>query len=183
MVITNLAVDGSDLIDSVVDFANAKLSNPQQVADYFPDHWCPQEFPKLRTCRDIQRDVRAWLLNPKDAYNWLMGSGSAFEVRLAASPRIRTAWSDDPGRDMTTDISWNMYVQEGSLRGICTLGVIYLIADGFADKTHECAHDKCNNLFVDTKSRGKPRLFCRTVECDAVRNREYVAANKRESKK
>ena len=172
------AVGSIGLVDSVVAFANAKISNPRQVVDYFPDNWLPKDIPQLRACRDTQRDVRAWLLNP-DAFNMMIGSSAAMGVRLAASPKISTSWTDDADRKMTTDISWNLYVQQGSLRAICMLAVLYLFDEGLADKTHLCAHAKCNNLFVDTKSRGTTRKYCHTDECDSVRNREYVAASKK----
>ncbi len=183
----------NELIDAVIGFANAKLREPKDVEQYFNGAWRPGKLPDLRACRKLQGEVRRWLLEVK------LGSGdylpplygielSKDSARKEGQPAIKLKGyiyiePAEPGADQRHKIAWRWEVSEASLRSICGLAVATVVQEGHRHHVHECERDECENLFIDRHSRGIPRRYCKTADCDNARNRQAVKKSNERTKK
>ena len=172
-----------ELIDAVIQFANAKLKKGDQVLDYFCSSWRPDSIPRLRTCRKIQTETRRWLTVPNEDSGFLLALlGSDFKERVDAGIRLggqvafRLDKLDDVNSRVKVIASW--HVEKASLRSICGLAVATIHDAGLSKRIRVCDHKECANIFIDDRSRGKPRIYCKTEECASQRNRERVAASR-----
>ena len=56
------------LIDAVVGFVNETLQNHDDVKKHFRNEWAPDSLPLLKECRNLQTEVRGWLLDIKQGF-------------------------------------------------------------------------------------------------------------------
>ena len=183
----------SELINSVLAFANADLDDPDKVRRYFNGAWAPHKIPSLRTCRTIQADARSWLLfaagfDERGSYDAMRGLEDSYD---GSFKRL------DPGIELKgwpsvekipvlggheEKIVWKWRVVNASLRAVCGLAVGIIIQEGLHLWVVECQRDGCGNIFLDRSSRGTPRKYCKSAECDAIVNRQAVARSRKRKK-
>ena len=176
-----------DLVDAVITFASIDLRRSAQVSDCFSRFWRPKSLPAVETCRQIQSEVRTWLseksaIDPVDAF-----FGATKErftdarVEFLGLPGFK---AHRVGKELKHEITWQWWVSKGSLRAICGFGVANLYQAGWIDRIGQCAREAykndppCKRFFLDQKSRGQPREYCLTDECNAARLRQRVAAGR-----
>lgn len=180
-----------ELIDAVVGFINAKLTDPKSVNKYFNGSWQPKKLPTLRGCRKLQTEVRGWLLGVKHNHaNHVLAIHGYSTTELGTRDddgiqlKGRIYLGPAPaGHRMENQIAWDWQVSEASLQSICALAVATICQEGLHEDVHECKRDGCANIFVDRHSRGKPRQYCKTKECDNARNRFAVSKSARKKRK
>ncbi len=180
----------SELIEAVVGFINADLREPKDVQQYFNGTWQPDKLPTLRTCRELQKEVRQWLLEAKlgsaDHMPALYGYGSIWwqqvdqGIQLEGKIYLEIAPQEDLNKN---PIAWSWQVSNASLRSICGLAVATTCQEGLHHKVHECKRDRCENIFIDRHSRGKPRLYCQSTECANKRNSAAVKKSRKNPEK
>lgn len=176
------------LIDNVVSFANADLDDQAKVRRYFRGMWTPDEIPSLEDCRAIQAEVRTMLLNLASGFD-VRDFGDAMRG-LEWLPDIRHFRRRDSGivlkgwlgtqeipvlGGVQERIVFRWRVQNAPLRAICGLGLATLVQEGLHGRVVECHREGCGNFFLDRKSRGKPRKYCKSAECDRLLNSKRVA--------
>jgi len=184
----------SELIDGVIGFANAHLSNPSQISSYFNETWKPDQVPKLRTCRTIQNDVRLWLMTAvgfdhDDSYLAMRGYEDNYDGSLTrVDPGIRfeghLAVKKTPvlgGHQEQIEFKWR--VSRASLRAICGLAVQIIIQEGLHRRIGVCDREGCLSIFLDRSSRGIPRKYCKSAECEKILNRERVKESRKKVRK
>lgn len=197
----------STLIDAVVGFANETLQNPDNVKKHFSGQWAPDSMPILKECRNLQTEVRGWLLDVTQGFTGHvlavhglgttgfpsrsdvtrpskptsgfpgLGVGDSDEDKLDNGIRLTGQISLNPkSGDNAFDyqIVWAWHVSEASLRAICGLAVASIYEAKLQAKVRECASSACANVFIDTKSRGKPRIYCFSKKCHDDRNNQAV---------
>lgn len=182
-----------ELIDAFVGFANATLKSPEDVLRYFNETWTPTSLPKLRACRKIQSDVRSWfpvsagqIFNAGFAMAIYGIADSGTEIGKVVDPGIRLAGQAtyNPKIDLKTGIvsehviEWRWDVTDASLRAICGLAAATIYQEDLHKRVGFCARAGCGNMFIDRASRGIRRIYCKTRECELIRNRERVAASR-----
>ena len=177
-----------ELIDAVIEFANATLEQGDQVLAYFCGRWQLDSTPTLRTCRTIQAETRRWLSLPNEDSGFLLALlGRDFRERVDAGVQLngqvyfRLEKLDDV--QSRVKVTWNWWAKKASLRTICGLAVATIHDAGLSKHVHLCAHDACDNIFIDDKSRGTPREYCKIKKCLDRRNRESTAATRRDPKR
>ena len=171
------------LVDAVINFANKKLKHPDNVAEAFGDLWPMLLLPRLRTCRDVQRETREWLstlevgtgfektvaamlgrrINDEKENMERVDSG----IRYGGSPGFRI-FKD--GKKVRREITRDLHISQASLRAICGYSVASIYQAGLQDRVGLCERDGCDNLFIDRVSRGTRRRHCLGDECERARN-------------
>lgn len=171
-----------DLIDGVVAFANVQLETSEQAGGYFKCHWKRGSLPDVKQCRRIQTEVRKWLSgldSELPAVNAMIGGPNKkaeHGVRLIGA----LGYEARPGH---RQITWDWWITDTSLRAICGLAVVSIFNAGLTDKVGRCARDGCENYFIDRKSRGIIRRYCKTDACEKAVNRDRVRKKRSEDKK
>ena len=184
----------NELIDAVIGFANDKLREPKDVERHFNGTWKPYNLPTLRTCRKLQKDVRQWLLEAKlgsadhllALYGIELTKDSTPKARKYSAIKLKGEIYIEPassGHDLRNQIAWSWRISEASLRSICGLAVATVHQEGLRHNVHECQRDECGNLFIDRCSRGVPRLYCKTEDCDKARNLHAVRESTKKARK
>ena len=183
-----------ELIDAVISFVNAKLNHPNQISCYFNGTWKPVDVPRLRTCRSIQNDVRLWLMTAagfddrdhqlamlglEDNFNrtfkhvdrgiWLKGY-----VSLEKTP-VLGGYSDQHV------LKW--YVSKASLRNICGLAVQIICEKDLHRRIGVCERESCRSIFLDRRSRGIRRKYCKSEKCEKILNRERAEKSRKKVRK
>ena len=177
------------LIDAVIGFANAKIRQPDQVHDYFTGRWQPESLPKLPTCRRIQRDVRQWLLDRDPGFVLALEGFSSGPVEkvdkgIRLTGAIHSAFDfNSESREAHVYLTWQWSVSDASLRAICGLAVATIYQQKLRKRLGLCERAECDNIFIDTTSRGTPRQYCKTDECERARNRERVKDSRARQRK
>jgi len=176
-----------NLIDAVIGFANADLNPPDNVRRYFSETWEPDQIPKLRTCRIIQADVRLGLMVAagfpanRECHDAMRGLEWNFDdtfTRIDPGIRLEGHLSVEKTAVLggyEEQIVWKWRVTNASLRAICGLAVGTIIQEGLHRKIGLCEREGCSNLFLDRNSRGIPRKYCKTDECEKKLNRQRVS--------
>ena len=183
-----------ELIDGVIGFANAKLSNPTQISSYFNGTWKPYRIPKLRTCRTIQADVRLWLMTAsgfdnRECYYALRGFEDIYDdsvTRVDHGIRFEGHLTVEKtpvlgGHKEQIEFEWR--VSRASLRAICGLAMQIIIQEELHQRIGECERESCQNIYLDRTSRGIPRKYCKSEECEKILNRERVKESRKKVRK
>lgn len=163
------------LIDSVIEFVNANLVNPNQIHEFFDGTWRPDKLPKIRTCRSIQKELRGWLGDLSGAMHFdaLMGrssTGNSLDLGIRVEGGLGYRIHKDDGGKVHYEVTWKWWISAASLRNVCALAVVSIQQADLHEKVERCARAECDNFFIDRKSRGKRRENCGTVDCDAALN-------------
>ncbi len=186
-----------DLIDAVLGFASAKLTDPKQVHKFFADRWRRVSIPTtLRTCRKIQGEVRDWLDDPEGAglsAAWALIGYDLTDNKKRLDPGIafggtvlfRKRKKAKKGKkvDVTTKetefhVLWDWWIDDATLRALCGLAVCTIWQANLKDRIGYCERDGCDNYFIDRRSRGERRRYCGTEECNKARSRARTAASR-----
>ncbi len=178
-----------ELIDAIVRFASAKLTDPKQVPEFFPKNWRPASVPALTTCRRIQKEVRDWLDNPEGTGSsaaWaLIGYDLANNkkkldqgIAFAGALTFRKRLVDVETREVDFQVLSNWWVTDATLRALCGLAVCTVWQANLTDRIGFCERDQCDNYFVDRKSRGERRRYCGELECNRARGRARTAESR-----
>ena len=69
-----------------------------------------------------------------------------------------------------------------SLSDLASLGVAYLMQNDMKDRVGLCSRKDCDNVFLDNKSRGTARIYCKTEKCELILNRERVDRSRKNRK-
>ena len=178
-----------DLIDAVLGFANAKLTDPEQVHEFFADRWRRVSIPTLRTCRKIQGEVRDWLDSPEGtglSAAWaLMGFDLTDNkkridsgIALGGSVLFRNRLVDKETKETEFHVLWDWWIDDATLRALCGLAVCTIWQANLKGRIGYCERAECDNYFIDRRSRGERRRYCGTEECNRARNRARTAASR-----
>ena len=184
----------SELIDGVIGFANADLSNRTQISSYFNGTLKPDQIPILKTRRTIQADVRLWLMTAsgfdnRESYLAMRGvednyDGSVKRVDLGIRFEGYLTVEETPvlgGYKEQIVFKWR--VSKASLRAICGLAVQIIIQEGLHQRVGECERESCQNIYLDRTSRGIRRKYCKSAECGKILNRERVKESRKKVRK
>ena len=179
-----------ELVEAVVGFINAELRERNDVYQYFNGTWHPEKLPPLKICRELQKEVRQWLLEAKlgsgDHISAIYGYGPVWwhradqgiqlegKIYLGGAPQGHT--NENP-------IVWSWQVSKASLRSICGLAVATICQERLHHKVHECEQDECRNIFIDRHSRGISRKYCKATDCANKRNSEAVRKSQKKARK
>ena len=180
----------SKLIDAVIGFANADRYDRAQISSYFNGTWEPYPIPTLEPCREIQTDVRKWLLfaagfNDRDCHLAMLGLEDNFKgtfKRIDSGIRLEGYLLVEKtpvigGHEER--IVWKWRVKNASLRAICGLAVSIIIQEGLHWRIGMCDRENCLNIFLDRSSRGIRRKYCKSTECEKILNRERVKESRK----
>ena len=177
----------NELVEAVVGFINAELRKAKDVDQYFNGTWHPDKLPTLRICKELQKEVRQWLLEAKlgsgDHISAIYGYGPVWWHRADQGIQLEGKiylGGAPQGHTKKNPIVWSWHVSNASLRSICGLAVATICQKELHHKMHECERDECRNIFIDRHSRGISRKYCKTTECNNKRN---LAAVKKSRKK
>lgn len=177
-----------ELIDAVIAFANADLQSARQAAAFYSGMWTPSSLPSLSECRSIQDEVRSWL-RPLDKPAKMMRAVEAMMIYRGKTDGVQlvgalgfSATQDaephEPKSRMRYEVTWNWWVRSASLRAVCGLAVASVYQAGLREFVGLCARDGCGIYFVDRKSRGNRRKYCKTDHCELALNAERVSRSR-----
>ena len=157
-----------ELIEAVVRFASAKINRPNDAVASFGGIWHPTDKPTLRTCRHVQREVRRWL-DDRPLADVVFAYVIHSDIKLVGT--LGASMGKDAG-DHAFEVTWDWFVKDVPLRGVCALAVATIWQSGLKDRVGRCKRAGCSNYYLDRKGRGK--RYCGTDECNDARNRERV---------
>ena len=179
----------NELIDAIVKFASAKLTDLGQVREIFPKDRRPDSVPSLQTCQKIQKEVRDWLDLPDqsgmsaawaligrnlDANKEMVDPG----ISLGGAIGFQRRLVDKTSNEKVFHITWDWWITSASLRAVCGLAVGSIWQAELQDRVGYCERDGCGNYFIDRRSRGQRRQYCGERECNKARSRERTAASR-----
>jgi hypothetical protein len=88
------------------------------------------------------------------------------------------------------ELAWSYEIQRASLRATLGVAVVSLCQAGLAVRLGLCSRPGCGTYYIDRKSRGVRRKYCKTAQCNKWLSRAGVAkfrsnavARKKRSKK
>ena len=90
---------------------------------------------------------------------------------------------DSESHEVDVYLRCDWSVSDVSLRAICGLAVATIYQRKLRKRLGLCERVECNNIFIDTGSRGTPRKYCKTAECERARNRDGVKASRARMRK
>jgi hypothetical protein len=195
------------LIQSTLNFVNTKLDHPNQILDFFGGAYTPSHVPKLRACRETQREVREWLTDDSrhldfyanitcstimtDGYEGLTNKSPEFGHIVAEPCNVHLDVSElkQHFRQYGEDIASHGYSLDftyrfvgATLEELAGYGMAFILQDEKRDRVGICARDGCENIFLDLKSRGTRRKFCKTDECARIVRNERTAKSRSKEK-
>lgn len=195
MLINDLDKSAKTLIEKLTVFMNASIDSPAQLPAIFGEWW-PLEYseplsvestpilPDLETINAVRDQVRGWLLDLEKGLQYadqaMHGtlpndpgiSGVAFDagVPLVFGTTPAIEFSQYSGIELT----YKSHIESGDLRSICGYAVVYIATNFPADRVGVCEIEDCDNLIIDTTSRGQKRRYCGSKRCTAAMNKRHM---------